>query len=168
MQTLDIFEIRINRSFPPWTLGKGLCVAEIYINNQSLIELVRPVEESFVQAEIKERRDEGEDIDELVLPAGDYLYLPPSMVLLPSHNLLDEPWNSGFELESKSLQAGKATVLGCTCGVIQCWFLQVRIILSESIVEWADFGQFHRDWEYNLGPFKFDREQYMSQLCKQS
>ncbi len=41
MQTLDNFEIRINRSFPPWTLGKGLCVAEIYINNQSLIELVR-------------------------------------------------------------------------------------------------------------------------------
>jgi hypothetical protein len=96
------------------------------------------------------------------------LYLPPSIVLLPSRNLLDEPWNHGFKLESNSLQAGKATVLGCTCGVIQCWFLQVRIILNESMVEWDDFGQFHRDWQYNLGSFKFDPEQYMSELCKQS
>jgi hypothetical protein len=48
MQSFDRFEIRINRSFPPWTLGKGLCVAEIYINNQPLIELVRRVEEPFI------------------------------------------------------------------------------------------------------------------------
>ncbi|AVH62898.1 hypothetical protein [Nostoc sp. 'Peltigera membranacea cyanobiont' N6] len=168
METFDRFEIRISQSFLPWTLGKGLCVAEIYINNQSLIELVREFEEAFVQAEINERRAEGDDIDELAFPAGDYLYLPPSMVLLPSRNLLDEPWNHGFSLESNNLQTGKAIVLGCTCGVIQCWFMQVRITLNKSTVEWADFGQFHRDWQYNLGPFKFDRKQYVSELYRQS
>lgn len=54
METFDRFEIRINRSFPPWTLGKGFCVAEIYINNQPLIEVVRLIEKPFIQAEIKE------------------------------------------------------------------------------------------------------------------
>ncbi|MEH1923373.1 hypothetical protein [Nostoc sp.] len=168
MQTFDYFEIRINRSFTPWTLGKRLCVAEIYINNQPLIEVVRLIEKPFIQAEIEEQRVAGEDIDELAFPAGDYLYLPPSMVLLPSRNLLDEPWDHGFRLQSNNLQAGKAIVLGCTCGVIECWFMQVRITLNESTVEWADFGQFHRDWQYNLGPFKFDRKQYVSELYRHS
>lgn len=48
MQAFDYFEIRINRAFPPWTLGKGLCVAEIYINNQPLIEVVRLIEKQNV------------------------------------------------------------------------------------------------------------------------
>ncbi|MEG4116302.1 hypothetical protein QUA43_02235 [Microcoleus sp. N9_B4] len=166
MQTYDRFEVRINRISLPWTLGNKLDVAEIHINHQPLVELVRQVEEPLVRAEIQERRSAGETIDESDFPPGDYLYLPPSMILLPSRNLLDEPWDCGFELQSNDPQAGKAIVLGCTCGVIQCWFMQVRIALNESTVEWADFGQFHRDWQYSLGPFKFDREQYESELWK--
>ncbi|WP_293333298.1 hypothetical protein [Microcoleus sp. CAWBG58] len=166
MPNYDRFEVRITPGSFPWILGHKLYVAEIFINHQPLLELVRQVEKPLVLAEIQERRLAGDTIDESVLSAGDYLYLPPSMILLPSRNLLDEPWDCGFELQSKDTQAGKATILGCTCGVIDCWFMQVRISLNESTVEWADFGQFHRDWEYSLGPFKFDREQYESELYK--
>ncbi|WP_143874216.1 hypothetical protein [Nostoc sp. 'Peltigera malacea cyanobiont' DB3992] len=71
-------------------------------------------------------------------------------------------------MESNNWQAGRAIVLGCTCGVIECWIIQVRITLNESSVEWADFGQFNPDWQYNLGPFKFDRKQYVSELYRHS
>lgn len=166
MPNYDRFEVRITPNYVPWTLDQKLYVAEIYINHQSLLELVYQAEEPLVLVEIQERRSAGDNIDESVLSAGDYLYLPPAMILLPSRNLLDEPWDCGFELQSNDPQAGKATVLGCTCGVIECWFMQVRIALNESTVEWADFSQFHRDWQYSLGPYKFDREQYESELYK--
>jgi hypothetical protein len=61
----------------------------------------------------------------------------------------------------------KATVLGCTCGVTECWFMQARIEVGPGWVRWSDFGQFHRPhWHYGLGPFTFDRRQYESQLAQ--
>lgn len=167
MPKLDNFKININPFFKTYsTQGKGLCVAEIYINNESLIELVRQAEEPFVKAEIKQSQAKGDEIDEISFPAGDYKYLPVSMVLLPSRNFLDEPWENGFILEPDDPQIGKATVLDCTCGVTECWFMQVRIILNKSTVIWSEFGQFHRDWQLDLGPFTFDRKQYEAELCK--
>ncbi|MEM9924109.1 MAG: hypothetical protein AAF915_10225 [Cyanobacteria bacterium P01_D01_bin.50] len=78
MTTLDSFKLEINPSFKTyWTQDKGLCVTEIYINDKPLIELVHQAEEPFVKAEIKERRAEGDDIDEISFPPGDYMYLPP-------------------------------------------------------------------------------------------
>ncbi|MEH2159739.1 MAG: hypothetical protein V7K38_01540 [Nostoc sp.] len=121
MPTFDRLEIRINPSISSnWIQSKGICVAEIYINNEPLIELVRQIEELFVRAEIEKRRAEGEKIREIDFLARDYLYLPLSMVVLPSRNLLNEPWNHNFSLEAGDPRIGKATVLGCTCGVIQC------------------------------------------------
>ncbi|MEH2195331.1 MAG: hypothetical protein V7K98_22185 [Nostoc sp.] len=167
MPTFDRLEIRINPSISSnWIQSRGICVAEIYINNEPLIELVRQIEEPFVRAEIEERRAEGEKIREIDFLAGDYLYLLPSMVVLPSRNLLNEPWNHNFSLEAGDPRIGKATVLGCTCGVIQCWFMLVRITLNESTVQWSEFSQFHRDWQLDLGQFRFDREQYEFELSK--
>lgn len=54
----------------------------------------------------------------------------------------------------------KATVLGCTCGIVECWFLMVEITLLDDVVIWSDFEQFHRPWVYALGPFVFDRAAY--------
>ena len=167
MTSLDIFKIEINPSFNTyWTQGKGLCVAEIYINNQSLIELARQAEEPFVQAEIQERRAEGDEIDEISFPAGDYKYLPFSMVLLPSRNFLDEPFYHSFLLDSDDPRNDKSIILDCTCGVTECWFMQVCITVNESTVIWSEFTQFHRDWELDLGPFTFDRKQYEAELYK--
>lgn len=111
MTTLDSFKIQINPSFKVNSMqSKGLCIAEIYINNKSLIELARQAEEPFVKAEIKQHLLEGDDIDEISLPSGDYMYLAPSKVLLPSRNFLDEPWNNDFILEPDDPEIGKATI----------------------------------------------------------
>ncbi|MGB3756862.1 MAG: hypothetical protein WBA07_10860 [Rivularia sp. (in: cyanobacteria)] len=159
MLNLDSFKININPLFNTyWT--------QIYINNEPLIELVRQAEEPFVKAEIKQRRARGDDIDEVTFPPGDYSYLPASIVLLPSRNFLDQPWNHGFILEPDDPEIGKSIVLDCTCGNPGCWFMQVRITLNKSTVIWSEFSQFHRDWKLDLGPFTFDRKQYEAELSK--
>ena len=83
------------------------------------------------------------------------------MVLRRCRNLLDEPRDPGFVLEPDDPRRSKATVLGCSCGIIDCWFLQVRVRLLSEVVVWSEFEQFHRPhWRYDLGPITFDRRQY--------
>ncbi len=140
---------------------------KILINGVPLLEMVREAEESLVRAEHEERIARGEDTEGYRILAGDYHYAPHSMILLPSRNLLDEPYRPGFVLKPDDPRIGKATVLGCTCGVMDCWLLQVRVTLSRSSVRWSEFGQFHRPrWKYNIGPFLFDRGQYESELAR--
>lgn len=56
---------------------------------------------------------------------------------------------------------GRVAVLGCTCGVVACWPLLVRITWKAGTVVWSDFQQPNRGWSYErLGPFTFAREQY--------
>jgi hypothetical protein len=58
-------------------------------------------------------------------------------------------------------------VLGCTCGITECWFVQARVEIGQDVVRWFDFGEFHRPhWRYGLGPFTFARKQYESQLAQ--
>jgi hypothetical protein len=60
-------------------------------------------------------------------------------------------------------------VLGCTRGITQCWFLQVRVEFLPEVVVWSEFGHFHRPhWKYGLGPFIFDRRQYETQLVREA
>ncbi len=141
--------------------------AHISINGVSLLDLVRAAEVPWVLAEKEDRREEFDDPKGFDFRAGDYHYLPASMVLLPCRQLLDEPADWGFVLEPDDPRRAKATVLGCTCGIIECWFLQVRIELSADTVRWSDFCQFHRDaWVYDLGPFTFVRAEYERQLTQ--
>ncbi len=52
-------------------------------------------------------------------------------------------------------------VLGCTCGVTECWPLLVRITRAADAVVWDGFRQPRRAWSHEgLGPFTFDRTQY--------
>lgn len=167
MTTLDIFKIQINPSFKVNSMqSKGICIAEIYINDKSLIELVRQAEEPFVKAEIRERIAKGDDIDEISFPPGDYIYLSPSKVLLPSRNFLDEPEDCGFILEPEDPAIGKTTILECSCGNPGCWFMQVSITINESTVIWSEFTQFYRDWKLDLEPLKFEKKQYEAELYK--
>ena len=164
----DRFEIWIDPTqFIHWPDGGGFQPVGIIINDEPLIDLVRRIEQPFVQEEFRQRVEAGEDLKELHFLAGDYQYLPPSLVLLPCRNLLDNPRKPGFMLEPGDSRNGKATVLGCTCGVIDCWFLQVRISLKKDRIIWSEFGQFHRDWPYELGPFIYNRRQYETELTKQ-
>jgi hypothetical protein len=142
--------------------------AHLAINGQSLLELVRTAEEPWARAEYLERLPEFENPDEFRFEQGDYHYLPASWLLLPSRELLGRPRDPGFVLEANDPRRSKATVLGCTCGIVQCWFVQVRVAVLSEVVEWSEFGQFHRpNWHYELGPFTFDRRQYEAQLAPQ-
>lgn len=143
---------------------------EIRINSQPLIELVREVELPFALKEYNDWIATGGDPTKVDLLAGDYSYLPPWMVMFPSRHLLDEPFRiaeEGFILKPEDPCREKTTILGCTCGIIECWFLLARITLTQTTVTWSDFQQFHRDWwTYNLGSFIFDRQDYELQLRK--
>jgi hypothetical protein len=109
----------------------------ILINGQSLIDLVRPVELPFAELEGKP------DI------AGSY------------------GWLSDVDCEIQRLKTEECMVLGCNCGIPDCWPLTARVSLAEDIVCWSRFQNWHRvkgcvsEWDHTgLGPFVFDRQEY--------
>ncbi len=109
----------------------------ILINGKSLIDLVRPVELPFAEREGEPER------------AGRY------------------GWLSDVECEIQRLQTEECTVVGCNCGIPDCWPLTTRVSLAEDIVCWSRFQNWHRvkgcvsEWDHSaLGPFVFDRHQY--------
>ena len=132
----------------------------IYINERSLIDIIKEIEMPYAQIEYDARIEEGEDPKDLYLLAGDYRPLPLHMVKFPSRHLLDNPKDFTFGIHHSNPLKSKTTLLGCTCGIIECWFLLAKITLTETTVNWTDFQNFHREyWEYNLS-FAFDRQQY--------
>jgi hypothetical protein len=135
-------------------------------DGRSLIELVRAAEEPWARAEYLERLPEFENPDEFRFEPGDYHYLAAHTVLLPSREWLGRPSDLGFGLDTGDPRRGKTMVLGCTCGVSECWFVQARIEVGPEMVRWSEFGQFHRpECVYGLGPFTFDRREYETQLA---
>ncbi|MFJ5228648.1 hypothetical protein ACIQBJ_02000 [Kitasatospora sp. NPDC088391] len=58
--------------------------------------------------------------------------------------------------------AGRTAVLGCDCGLWQCWPLLTRITADAGSVVWSSFRQPHRPaWgDLALGPFAFPRPAY--------
>lgn len=58
----------------------------------------------------------------------------------------------------------KTVVLGCRCGIVECWPLLVKVDLRGSVAVWSRFETFHRDWRLELGPFVFDRARYVRTL----
>jgi hypothetical protein len=135
------------------------------INGRPLIERVREVEAPLTRAEVARRAAAGEPRTDERFRPGDYMYLP-RLYRLPSRHLLGEPRPTGFVLAPDDPQRGKTRVLGCTCGVADCWFITVRICLDERTVTWSDFTQFHRrSWVYPLGPYVFERAAYEAALA---
>jgi hypothetical protein len=141
--------------------------ARISINGVPLLELVRAGEEPWARSEYLQRLSECENPEEFKFDPGDYQYLTAAELLLPSRELLGQPSDPEFVLSPDDSRRTKATVLGCTCGITECWFIQARVELLPERVIWSDFGQFHRPhWSYDFGPFTFDRNQYESQLAQ--
>ena len=60
------------------------------------------------------------------------------------------------------------SILGCCCGVIDCWPLDVAIEVGKNVVTWYGFNMYHRkNWDYSsLGSFVFDKQQYWSEVDK--
>ena len=120
----------------------------IYIDGQSLIELVKQYEES---------RDYH--------PAGGYGWSPLRWAPLHAGHFSGVP--------SWPTNGGKALLLVCGCQNLGCWDFNGRIVIRPEHVEWTEFEQVHRmpgspggHWDYgNFGPFRFDRRQYEAALA---
>lgn len=164
----DRFETRVDPArYVRWPGGGGFQSVEILINGIGLIEIVREVELPHALREYDERLAEGESAEGLGprgALAGNYLYLNADEVFLPSRNLLGEPYPHGFRIDPADPLNRKSLLLQCTCGITDCWFLLATITVAEDRVVWSDFRQFHRDWQYDLGPFVFERTAYERQL----
>jgi hypothetical protein len=168
---LDEFEVRVDPAhYVRWGGGFGFQPIELRINGIGLIDLIREVELPHAHSEYDQRIAAGEAA-EGVGPrgalAGDYVYLSGSEVFLPSRNLLGEPYPHGFVLEPGDPRGQKSLLLGCTCGITECWFLLATITVTEGTVVWSSFCQFHRDWQHDMRPFVFDRASYERQLVSQ-
>ncbi|MCT9089088.1 hypothetical protein N4G70_09425 [Streptomyces sp. ASQP_92] len=62
---------------------------------------------------------------------------------------------------------GAIAVLGCSCGIWECWPLLTRITATAETVTWSDFRQPHRPaWgDLAMGPFVFPRPAYENALA---
>ena len=163
---VDRFELLIDPARAiRWPEGGGFQPVEVRINGHPLLDLIRSAEEPWGQAENAAEPSDPDTFSGPVVP-GAYLYPGARTVLLPSREWLGSPSEPGFVLDAGDPRRGKAMVLGCTCGISECWFVQARIEVGVDRVRWSEFGQFHRPhWRYDLGPFTFDRLQYEAQLA---
>lgn len=164
----DTFRLAPDPNYIAWPGGGGYRPGRIEINDVSLIELARTAERSHAEREFAARAARGDapegGLGEL---AGAYLGVAFTSVCWPSRELFDKPFDTaaaGFVLAADDPRRGKTTVLSCTCGITECWFLLVSITVLEETVVWSDFEQFHRPWVYDLGPFVFEKTAYLRAL----
>jgi len=107
-------------------------VVHIRIDGRDLIDRIRAIE--LPQAT-------GDGQPEL---AGSYGYLEPG------------DWPDVREGKEELV-----TVLGCDCGVVECWPLRARMRRRGGVVVWSHFQQPNRGWTYErLGPFTFREAEY--------
>ena len=147
----------------PVSWGQGQWpVVNIAVDGVPLVELVRAVELPFAQAEEAERAGDFTDFPPGTLTqqlAGDYIPLS-SKFAWPSRHYLGEP----IEVPHGG-DDGETMVLGCSCGINDCWALLTRITLAERTVTWSGFRNSGRSWDLSgLGPFVFSRSQYETSL----
>lgn len=143
---MDTLHLEIGQRDDP---AEGIVDAvRIVINGRSLVDLAREVELPFAA------RDGNPD------RAGSYVGLPAEAIFSPSRRLLGVPEDRYDDW------GGRISVLGCGCGVVGCWPLQVKITATDDLVTWSNFAQPHRRrWRHDrLGPFVFEREAYEESL----
>lgn len=140
--------------------GVGHDLLEILVDGVPLLDLVREAELPYAREEQLERAAEFAP-DPAPLLAGDYTYFSVRLCGWPSRHYLGEPADVAFNQEADEIM-----LLGCTCGVAECWALLARVELTDTLVRWSGFRNNHRDWELSgrLGPFVFSRRQYEQAL----
>ena len=126
--------------------GWSLTEVAVAINGEPLLELIRRREQSFAA------KDGQASI------AGSYAYL----------SLIDfEELFLRAALEADLAQDQRDVVLlGCPCGIWNCWYLALRVKFEADAVRFSDFTNPRRkDWRYGL-EFKFDRVSFVTEISK--
>ena len=126
--------------------GESFTEVVVAINGEPMLELIRRREQSFAAKE-------GQ-----ASIAGGYAYL----------SLIDfEELFLRAALEADLAQDERnAVLLGCPCGIWNCWYLALKIKFETETVKLYDFTNPRRkDWRYGL-EFKFDRVSFVSEISK--
>ena len=136
----DIIEFRLTSYCYGPDIFPTLTV-EIYINGENFRDKVRDVERPFAEAE----GNPG--------IAGHATITP--------RELYESLHNDYLEFDCVS-------IFGCSCGVIDCWPLDVAVDVGIKTVTWYGFNMYHREkWDYaELGKFVFDKQQYFREVDK--
>lgn len=119
----------------------------IFIDGRPLLDIVSEAEASF---------------DDPAAASDGYLWLPARYVLPPSRHLWGEPFQAcGWPMEGVAL-------LGCRCGVPDCWSFTTRVAVAGGRMGWLGFRQYGRgSWRYDTLPgFVFAAEQYLAALSE--
>ena len=126
--------------------GEGLTKVVVTINDKPLLELIRQRERSFAAK------------DGQASVAGGYAYL----------SLIDfEELFLRAALEADLAQDERDVVLlGCPCGIWDCWYLALKIKFEADTIRFSDFTNPRRkNWRYGL-EFKFDRVSFVGEISK--
>ncbi|WP_427051658.1 hypothetical protein [Paenibacillus sp. TC-CSREp1] len=125
-------------------------VISIYVNDESLIERMKRYEAQF-ESEI----------------AGLYEGLNIDLV-----DHIEAHFTGRLQEDDIFNYEGKTLVLGCNCGLPDCWPLLVKITETGDSIMWSHFEQPHRAedspggyWDYsNFPPLHFQKREYIEQL----
>ena len=112
-------------------------VVDIFINNRNIIDIVKIVEQPFATA------DGQPDL------AGSYDGLSPIEFI-----------------ENITGESAENYILGCTCGITECWPLEVKIEQKDYTITWKNFENYHRAWDWSELHFCFDMAQYYEEIGK--
>ncbi|UMP01908.1 hypothetical protein [Amycolatopsis sp. EV170708-02-1] len=128
----------------------------VLIDGVPFLDLVRETELPGALAEQKERGAEFPDEPEDSL-AGDYAN---STRLSAGHLLGEAP-----DRVPHGAEDDEYLLLGCSCGIEDCWALVAKIAADEDTVTWSGLRNTYRDWNYDtLGALTFSRRQYEGSL----
>ena len=128
--------------------GKSFTEVVVTINDESLLELIKRREQSFA---VKNRQG---------CIAGDYAYLS----LIDFKKLFLDALLPNGQLAANGERS--VVLLGCPCGIWDCWYLALKIKFeAETVKLYAFKNPRRKDWRYGL-EFKFDRMSFVSEISK--
>jgi len=128
--------------------GESFTEVVVAINGEPLLELIKRRERSFAA------KDGQASI------AGDYAYLS----LIDFKKLFLDALLPNGQLAASDERS--VVLLGCPCGIWDCWYLALKIKFEANAVKFSDFTNPRRkDWRYGL-EFKFDRVSFVGEISK--
>ncbi|MFF3333366.1 hypothetical protein ACFYWX_28085 [Streptomyces sp. NPDC002888] len=133
----------------PSSENEAVLVWGVRIDGTDLRTLVADATRELWHQELEDEFETPEEEAELVLTQHEGL--PATEFTDPNHFLTP---------------ADDTPVLGCTCGIWECWPLLARITVTPTTITWSSFRQPHREeWgELRMGPYVFARQSYEAAL----
>lgn len=117
-------------------------VAEIYINETNLLDLIKQTELPFAIA------DDRKNI------AGTYAGIETKYFYEDMISALNK-------------SCSRQNIYDCTCGCMGCWPLSVKIIVANNTVIWTDFNNhLVPHWDWSKLHFIFDKKQFINEVNK--